>query len=587
MSAISGMTELILRDITTGKTHEYAQTIWQASVNLLSIINSLLDFSKIEKGNIELQPVHYSLTSLLNEMDTIVRTQLLTNEVNLIINPSGNIPDVLYGDETKIRQILTNLLSNAVKHTKFGYISLTVSHEPLDEDDSLELIMIVEDTGRGIKQEDIENLFTEYYQVYTETDGVGLGLAITKGFVTAMGGNIEVESEYGKGSTFSVNIPQKKGCAEQLRMSNRSPGINTAINMYDESSVFTAPNARVLIVDDIETNLKVVKGLLEPYEMIVDLCTSGIEAIEAVQAEHYDLLFMDYRMPEMDGMEATQQIRQLGLSDSYFSRLPIIALTANAVSGMKEMFLNGGFTDFMSKPIDILELNNVLLKRISKEKHVYTKIDADKTDNAAPPEFKVNEIEGIDINSGIMLSGGKIEYYFETLISFHSDVSDRLDILDKYIREKNLKDYTTVIHALKSAGANVGANEFSKLASDLEIAGTNNDLRFVEENNGFFTKTAEKLLGSIGAALDAYSVYNQALAQNEDTDPHGTEVMKKELNALKVALETIDIGSINRTVDELMRLARTEDEKNAIREISQHILMFEYDDACGLIDKLI
>jgi signal transduction histidine kinase/ActR/RegA family two-component response regulator/HPt (histidine-containing phosphotransfer) domain-containing protein len=586
MSAISGMTELILREITTETTREYAQTIWQASANLLSIINSLLDFSKIEKGTIEVQPIHYSLTSLLNDIDTIVRTQLLTNEVKLIISPTDNIPDVLYGDETKIRQVLINLLSNAVKHTKSGFISLTVSYEQSDADDTLDLIMIVEDTGRGIKQENIGSLFNEYYQVHSETDGVGLGLAITKGFVTAMGGNIEVESEYGKGSTFSVNLPQKTGDAGKLRKADRFPGNDTAINTYEKSFVFTAPGARVLIVDDIETNLKVVKGLLEPYKMTVDLCLSGIEAIVVAQSKQYDLIFMDYRMPDMDGMEATQHIRQLGQSDSYYSRLPIVALTANAFFGMREEFLKGGFTDYMSKPIDISELNNILLKHIPEDKHVYTGVDTGDVENTVSPDFIPSDIEGININNGIQLTGGKIEYYFDALISFHSDIQDRLDLLDKYVRDKNVNDYTTVVHALKSAGANVGAKEFSKLAEELETAGINNDLVFIEEKNGFFISTAKKLVESISPALEAYAAHNHAVAQNRaDADPHSDEVIRKELEALKTALEDIDIGSINKTVDELMLLARTEDEKNSIREISQHILLFEYDEACVLIDK--
>ena len=585
MSAISGMTELILRENTTGATREYAQTISQASTSLLSIINSLLDFSKIEKGGIELQEVDYSLTSLLNDMDTIVRMQLLTNDVNLIINPTGNIPDVLYGDETKIRQILINLLSNAVKHTKIGYISLTVSHELSGADDSLDLIMIVEDTGRGIKQEDIGNLFTEYYQVYTNTDGVGLGLAITKGFVTAMGGTIEVESEFGKGSTFSVIIPQKTGNPEQLKLTTKSPGIDTAINIYDESFVFTSPNARVLIVDDIDTNLKVVSGLLEPYAMTVDLCSSGIEAVNAVKSVQYDLIFMDYRMPDMDGMEATQRIRRLGKNDPYYNRLPIIALTANAVSGMREMFLKGGFTDFMSKPIDTSELNNILIERIPKAKHVYSRFNADEIKNVESPVFIPNEIEGVDINSGIKLSGGNVEYYFEALISFHSDVLYRLDLLEKYISDGNLKDYTTTVHALKSASANIGANELSKLAGSLENAGINNDLHFIEEQNVLFTNAAKKLLENISVALDAYAAHSLAIAQNNaDTMPNNEEAIKEKLRALRIALENIDIGSINNTVDELMQLTRTIEEKNAIREISQHILMFEYAEACGLID---
>jgi CheY-like chemotaxis protein len=401
-----------------------------------------------------------------------------------------------------------------------------------------------------------------------------------------MGGNIEVESEYGKGTTFSVNIPQKTGSADQLKTAPRSSGIDTAANMYDDSYIFTSPNARILIVDDIETNLKVVRGLLEPYEMTVDLCSSGIEAIEAVQSKQYDLIFMDYRMPDMDGMEATQHIRKLGHDDSYYSRLPIIALTANAVSGMKEMFLKGGFTDYMSKPIDISELNSILLRRIPKSKHIYTILDSAGSKKVDSPVFIPGEIEGLDINLGIKLSGGKTDYYFETLISFHSDVLERLDTLGKYIKEGNLKDYTTIIHALKSAGANIGASEIYKLAEELESAGINNDLSFIEENNVIFTNTARELLKNISAALEAYAAHSQAITQHySGTESDSDEAIKKELNNLKSALETIDIGLINKTVDELMRLARTEEKKNAIRKISQHILLFEYDEACGLIEN--
>jgi CheY-like chemotaxis protein len=585
MSAISGMTELILREITTGAARDYAHTIWQASANLLSIINSLLDFSKIEKGNIEIQPVNYSITSLLNDIDSIIRMQIQTNDVTLIINPTGNIPEILYGDETKIRQILINLLSNAVKHTKFGHISLTVSCKPSGADDLQELTFIVEDTGRGIKQEDMENLFAEYYQVYSETDGVGLGLAITKGFVAAMNGNIEVESEYGKGSTFTVILPQKTGCAEQYKIANRSSGTDITINLFDESSVFTAPGAKVLVVDDIETNLKVIKGLLEPYEMTVDLCTGGIEAIEAVQAKRYDLVFMDYRMTEMDGMEATQHIRQLGSADPYYSRLPIVALTANAVSGVKEMFLQGGFTDFMSKPIDLTELNNTLIYHIPKEKHMYSKLNNNSTEKADFSGLLPDEIEGINISSGIKLSGGKVEYYIETLIAFHSDVLERLDQLEKYIKDGNLKDYTTIIHALKSASANIGAKDLSKLAEDLESAGISNNMTFIEENNPLFISTANILLGSISTALEAYTSSSQAIAGNDTSaEPVSDEIIQRELDALKLALENIDIGSINDIVDGLMQLLRTEEQKKTLREISRHILLFEYDEACRLID---
>jgi len=477
MNAIIGLTELILREDTSNPVQENAATIKQASVNLLSIINDLLDFSKIEAGNMKIIPVSYSLSVLINDVISIIRMKIPDSNVLFTVNLDRSLPRALIGDDVRIRQVLINILVNAVKYTDSGHISLTVKGEFTDKQ-NINMFMSVEDTGSGIKQEDLDSLFTEYFQSGSgsieKLDGVGLGLAITRGIVEAMDGDIFVESEYGKGSTFTVKVPQRVNSPEKLAVVDRpkeksaiileqrevyadslfstvyqlgvrceltssvevfngmmtagsynfafissglffdnrdallevcadtkivllsefgesvpegvwlnlSMPVHTVIiaNVFngitdpdaiiktDEILVsFTAPDARVLVVDDVSYNLRVAQGLLRPYKMSVDLRISGPEAIDAVKAKRYDLVFMDHRMPGMDGVETTERIRALGDSDSYFNKLPIIALTADAVSGMRDMFMQSGFDDFLSKPIDTVVLNSVLEKWIPKD----------------------------------------------------------------------------------------------------------------------------------------------------------------------------------------------------------------------------
>jgi len=583
MNAIIGMTELVLRENTSNIVREHTITIRQASENLLSLINDLLDFSKIESGNMQILQEHYSLSSLINDVVNIIKIRLSFSTVRFIVDLSKDIPNVLIGDVAKIRQILINILGNAVKHTRHGHIKLIVKGDSINEE-SLDLVLIIEDTGRGIKQENIESLFTEYYQVQKTSDGVGLGLAITRGFILAMDGDISVESEYGKGSVFSVMIPQKIGDLDQ-QAAFEIPSENDEDTLaHGRISVFSAPDVRVLIVDDINTNLKVASGLLKPYNMIVDTCLSGEEAIDMVRNCKYDLILMDYRMPEMDGVEATEKIRALDPDDPYYSTLPIVALTADAVTGRREMLLESGFNDFISKPINKNELNSVLEKLIPKHLQSEPVITDTEEVDSAYHDAMIEAIGGLDIAKGITLSGGRIEHYYETLASFHSDALERLELLRDYLISKDFDRYITIIHALKSASANVGANEVSLLAAGLENAGLSKDWLYLENNNEILVTALEKLLESIQAALKSH---DENYAKNVTESDSGSNVdIHRKLDSLKSALSEMDIVSTNEAVDSLLKLARSEEEKKIIREISHHVLLFEYDKACILIDKI-
>jgi signal transduction histidine kinase/CheY-like chemotaxis protein len=353
MNAIIGMAELALRENITPTVKEYILTVKKAGTNLLSIINDILDLSKIESGKLEISSSNYSFPSMLNDVVSIIKMKIVDSGLRFDINIDSNIPNSLIGDETRIRQVLLNILGNAVKYTKKGFISLSASGEIIEN--TVLLTIEVADSGIGIKPEYLKKLFDEFVRVDESKnyiEGTGLGLPIAKNLIKTMNGDISVKSEYGKGSTFTIKLPQKIS-ANELFDSIKNDSI--AIN-------FNAPNARVLIVDDIDANLKVAKGLMQPYKMQVDLCTSGAEAIERIKANSYDLVFIDHMMPDMDGIEATKIIREI------YANLPIIALTANAVSGVKEMFLENGFNDFLSKPINTVELNSILEKWLPKEK---------------------------------------------------------------------------------------------------------------------------------------------------------------------------------------------------------------------------
>jgi len=488
MNAIIGMSELALRAERIEAAHEYALTAKQAGANLLAIINDILDIAKVEKGNLELAPTDYQLSSLLNDVVSIIRMRIVDRRLSFVVNVDSNIPNSLHGDETRIRQVLLNLLDNAVKYTDGGgFVSLCI-HGEMDGEDTtnpdriVNMTIVVEDSGHGIKEEDMKSLFGEFTQFDREKhkaiNGTGLGLAIAWRIVEAMGGDIRVRSEYGKGSTFTVTFPQKvqadlgqpfasaenakdisvlvceaqsiyadslvfaldslgvehslacddadmleklahgkyafafisfelywknilaisldtqtkivvvaefgKTVAEKnltvLAMPVHSLSVANILNGEQESfsyhgntvftASFTAPNASVLVVDDVDINLLVVEGLLTSYEIAVETATSGSDAIAKIKGKMYDIVLMDHLMPGMNGVETVDQIRKLGADDAYFAQVPIVALTADAVSGMREYFMANGFNDFMSKPVDVVKMNSVLERWIPTAKQI-------------------------------------------------------------------------------------------------------------------------------------------------------------------------------------------------------------------------
>jgi signal transduction histidine kinase/CheY-like chemotaxis protein len=573
MNAIAGMSELALRENLPPAASEHIKTIKQASANLLSIINDILDLSKIESGKLEIIPTDYLFPSLVNNVADIIKMRSMDSNLQFTANIDGSIPNMLFGDETRVRQILLNVLSNAVKYTKKGFISFSVKGK-ITEEDTVLLTIEVADSGIGIKQEDMAKLFGDFVQVDLAVnrgvEGTGLGLAITKNLVKAMGGDISVYSEYGKGSTFTIMLPQKISSAKTLAEIENQKETGKA------TARFNAPNARILVVDDISTNLQVAKGLLLPYKMQIDLCLSGAEAIQAIKVNRYDLLFMDHMMPEIDGVEAVKRIRELGDEEPYYRNLPIIALTANAISGVKEMFLASGFNDFLSKPIDTVKLNIILEKWIPKEKQEKPQEEI-KADNES--DFTVIEIDGVDVEKGISMMGGTVKNYLRALAVFHKDGIQKIGEIKKSLETDNYPLYTIYVHGLKSAAANIGANELSEAAKQLEMAGKQGDFEFIKLRNAQFLTSLQALLDSINVVIAANI---EELSKSTDY-----EALRSGLVKLKEAIDATNRTAIDEAANGLRKFTQAFDVGFDVEVIVQDALIGEYEEAKSMIDKLL
>ena len=364
MNAIVGMSELIIEESRGRKIGNYAVDIKTAALNLLAIINDILDLAKVESGKMELVNENYYVQSLLNDAMNLVRMQAEQKGLQLKVKVADDIPRQLYGDEGRIRQILINIINNAVKFTTEGYVSIDTSSRYIS-DDMIELKFIIEDTGMGIKEKDLAAIFESFRQLdmnrNRKIEGTGLGLAITKQLVTMMQGDIQVESEYGKGTRFTIYIQQK--VIDKRVISEKNI---VSEETEKKTQMFTCDTYRVLVVDDIPINVKVAMALLRVYGFKIDQATSGPAAVELCKKNTYDMIFMDHMMPEMDGIEATKIIRSECKDTS--GQAIIIALTANAIQGAKEEYLANGFDDFLSKPFERHQLHEMLEKWIPEER---------------------------------------------------------------------------------------------------------------------------------------------------------------------------------------------------------------------------
>lgn len=502
INAVVGMNEMILRECEDEAVLEYANNIEIASHNLLAIINDVLDFSKIESGKMEIVDNEYKLGELLNDVSMMIELKAKQKGLRFGVKVDENLPSVLFGDDVRIKQVLINLLNNAVKYTPNGEVRLKVFGKVNQE--MAELAMAVEDTGIGIHEEDISKLFQEFQRLDMDTnrniEGTGLGLAITHNLVSMMGGSLEVKSEYGKGSIFTVHLKQK--ILESEPIGDFEKNYRHAINSeYKYATTFVAPTASVLVVDDNQMNLQVVQSLLKKTQLQITTCESGVKALELMCEKKYDIILLDHMMPGLDGLETLACSKEM--PENKNREVAVIALTANAISGAREMYLSKGFTDYISKPIEGALLEDKLRKYLPKEKItlLQKEIAETKAENTET-EKKVAEEVLLDYDVGMKYCAGSDEIYYRIMKIFCDQYEEKKAELRRLFEEKDWNGYTVQIHALKSNALNIGSAKLSSHCLELEMAGkrirTSEDVeqnvRYITENHSVAMQMYDKVI---------------------------------------------------------------------------------------------
>jgi signal transduction histidine kinase/DNA-binding response OmpR family regulator len=570
MNVILGVTEIQLQDESLPPClREAFMQVYNSSDLLLGIINDILDFSKIEAGKMEFTPAKYRVASLVNDA---VHLNMMRNSkpVSFELDIGEHLPAHLFGDELRIKQILNNLLSNAYKFTDEGSVKLSVSVEEEESGEDVTLLLTVSDTGQGMSKEQVGRLFTEYTRFNLETnravEGTGLGMNITRRLITLMGGTISVDSGVGRGTTVSVRLPQKRvgeericrELAENLRKFRLEDSVsNQRIAQFKREYM---PYGKVLIVDDVESNLYVGKGLMAPYGLTIDTASGGLAAIDKIKSgKIYDVIFMDHMMPKIDGIETTARLRALGYAH------PVVALTANAVVGQADIFLQNGFDGFISKPIDIRQLNAMLNKfvRDKQPSEVIEKARQEKAD--------------YDAEKGAANRDGVETAAPELLAAFARDAGNATQILESTAKNaNNLSDddmrlFAITAHGLKSALSNIGEAKLAQTALALENAGKSGDKNAITAQLGSFIKN----LRGIAAKAESETRKSKYLS-SEDEDP---KYLRKQLAVIAAACKNYDEDLIDETLEKLRTMSWTAETYETLDKITELILKSDFNGA--------
>ncbi len=505
INAILGMNEMILRESRNESIVGYAENIQTAGRTLLGLVNDILDFSKIEAGKIEIVPVDYDLSSVINDLTIMAKSRAEAKGLALELDIDGNVPKMLNGDEIRIKQIITNMLTNAVKYTDSGKVTFCLGFEKLPEEENRVLLKFaVKDTGIGIKPEDMPKIFAEFERVENQrnhyVEGTGLGMAITGKLLEMMGSKMQVESVYGEGSCFSFELKQNVMAWEPLgdyRFAYHA--FRRKHERYRAS--FTASNAKILVVDDNELNLEVFKGLVKQLFVQVETATRGADAIQLASLKKYDLIFLDHMMPDMDGIETLRKMREKDAETN--GNTPVICLTANAISGAREQYLEAGFNDYLTKPIDPAELEEMMIKYLPE--NLVKRADSPAEVKKAAPKQAIPFVDpleplrncpDIDLGLGIGHLGSEASY-LPILEVFYNSAGDRAAELQHLYEIEDFRTYTSKIHSLKCSIRILGAEKLSKMGQNLENAGLRGDTEFIVEHHQEFLDSFRHLIDQI------------------------------------------------------------------------------------------
>jgi len=563
MNAILGISELLLQEKLNRRQRQHVGDIKTSTLALLGIINDILDVSKLQAGKLSLVPVHYDFNALIDNVSSIAQSLVAEKKITFRLMMRVPAPACLYGDDVRLRQVLLNLLSNAIKFTEKGYVRLAVAFT----DHTIR--MTVSDSGVGIPAESLPTLFEPFEQADVEKNrvktGTGLGLAIVKSIVEMMGGTVTVESVYGQGTSFHVEIPKVLGDEALIHRADA-----------DELSLH-APGARILVVDDNVVNLNVAAGLIRLCAIAVDTVTTGREAIGLIQRTAYDLVFMDHRMPGMDGIETTRHIRELGIG------VPIVALTASVVLGAKESMLDAGMNDYLSKPIITADLRQMLKKWLPADKLLCPPKTAvsREDDEERYTEFwkKLEQIKGLSAATGLARVDGQRDVYEKTVRLLTKEIEKCDRNLRGFLAANDLRGFRVEVHGMKSSLANVGAMTLAAKARELEVTSDKQDIDFCLTHLPEFLRELNQLTLQLKDALAAVRQRENQIELPPELPP--------VLDDLTHAFGEMDLVRIDQEVEKLGLLNLRGALAEEIEQVKDAIMMMDYDGATAHIRKLL
>ncbi|MCR5772016.1 MAG: response regulator [Butyrivibrio sp.] len=573
INVILGMDEMILREYDSDENLTlYALSIQSSGRTLLSLVNDILDFSKIEAGKMEIIPVEYDIGSMIVDLYNMISIRAQEKHLELIIRIDPNIPRLLYGDDIRIKQCIVNILTNAVKYTNKGSVTLFMDYEEVD-DDNISLKIRIKDTGIGMKAEDMDRLYTPFErmdEVRNRTvEGTGLGISIVKNLLEMMESHMEVASEYGKGSEFFFAIKQRVISREPV--GDITQALRKSMSSHEKyRTAFHAPDARILVVDDTAMNLTVIVGLLKETQIVVDTADSGQKCLDMVKENAYDIIFVDHRMPDMDGIETLHRLKTMG-KENLSINAPCIALTANAIAGAREEYLEAGFSDYLSKPVDTLKLEKMLIDYLPREYvHMFgTPEFAADISNMPKDPVKMAELNqedyvviggkkylhselkslgasaGIDIEIAIKNCGSP-EILQKVIKDFYSSMAEKGKLIEEYAQNKDYENYTIQVHSLKSSSRLIGAIKLSKDAEYLEKCGDEKNAAEIEARTPLLLALFYGYRDKLGPIL-----FEDDKATGKDLPPISEKELEEYKAGIRELVEAFDFDSADAAIAEL------------------------------------
>ena len=596
INTILGLNELILRESQEDAIKEYALDIRHAGNVLLTLVSDILDFTKLEAGQMTLSEGVYDISSMLNDLINGISVHLRKKKLDLELDIARDVPHKLSGDELHIRQILNNLLTNAVKYTEKGKVTLHLGWEWAG-DDEVTLKLAVEDTGVGIREKDLSKLFGAFQRMdmarRDTNDRTGLGLAITNRLVTMLGGKLEVQSTYGKGSVFSFTLVQKVIDKEPLGDFEQQYN-ESLVSAKNYRQKFIAPMGRVLVVDDNAMNLAVAQGLLKETRLQVDVAGSGQECLELLKRKTYDVICLDHMMPVMDGVETLHAIKEMEGNPAV--NTPVIALTANAVTGAREYYLEEGFQDYLTKPIDSEKFEEMLIRYLPANLVYLTKDEqkgagGDEEDEAevSMQETKLRGI-GFNMRNGLKYMGNNRELYGKVLNDFHTILKEKEEALQDFLKKRDMSGFAIIVHSLKGNARNVGADDLADEAFELEKMSKAGQLEDVEVRSPILFNLMKSMSKDLKTYLDGNAKKSGKAAKPAKEEPKvriSDDEWKKALRELAGRLDDFDGDSVNLKLEELKRYDRPEADRKMLRLCEKAVKDYAYDVALEIVNAVL